>query len=137
MKKDVRDGLAIGVAFAGMVSLFPAHAEAEMSAKELCDGAVNYSIKYMPEEEAFELHKARWTILDGDNSSDDEKLIGLVIFEIGQRISYSMNEENNPDNTEWWNGMVSAMHESCKAAYDVKNNKTNDLNEMQGSGEIW
>ena len=42
MNKDVRDGLAIGVAFAGMISLFPAHAEAEMSGKELCDGAVKY-----------------------------------------------------------------------------------------------
>ena len=135
MNKDVRDGLAIGVAFAGMVSLFPAHAEAEMSGEKLCDGAVSYSIKYMPEDEAFELHKARWAILDGDNTSDNEKLIGLVMFEIGQRISYSMNEEKNPRNTQWWEGVISAMHESCQAAHETAT--AQDLNEMQGSGEIW
>ena len=135
MSKDVRDGLAIGVAFAGLVSLFPAQAEAQMSAKELCEGAVNYSIKYMPEEEAFKLHQARWAIMDGDNANDDEKLIGLVMFEIGQRIAYSMNEENNRSNTEWWDGVVNSMHESCEAAYDASN--AEQLDDMEGKGNIW
>ncbi len=135
MNKDVKEGLLIGVAFAGMVSLFPAHAEAQMSGEELCDGAVEYSIKYMPEDEAFELHKARWAILDGDNTSDNEKLIGLVMFEIGQRISYSMNEENNPRNTQWWEGVISAMHESCQAAYETAN--AEELDDMEGEGNIW
>jgi hypothetical protein len=137
MSKDVRDGLAIGVAFAGLVSLFPAHAEAQMSAKELCDGAVNYSIKYMPEEEAFKLHQARWAIMDGDNATDDEKLIGLVMFEIGQRIAYSMNEENNRSNTEWWDKIVESMYKGCNDAYAAANRTPAPLSEMQGSGEIW
>jgi hypothetical protein len=135
MSKDVRDGLAIGVAFAGLVSLFPAHAEAEMTGKELCEGAVSYSIKFMPEEEAFKLHQARWAILDGDNTTDDEKLIGLVMFEIGQRISYSMTEENNRTNTEWWDGVVDSLYQSCQAAHETATAK--ELNDMEGSGEIW
>ena len=135
MNKDVRDGLVIGVAFAGLVSLFPAQANAEMSGKELCDGAVSYSIKYMPEDEAFELHKARWAILDGDNTSDDQKLIGLVMFEIGQRISYNMTEENNPQNTEWWSDVLEGMYTSCQAGLDSMGQE--DLSEMESEGSIW
>ena len=135
MNKDVRDGLSIGIVFAGLVSLFPAHAEAEMSAKELCDGAVQYSIDYMPEEGAFKLHEARWKILDGDKTTDNEKLIGLVMFEIGQRIAYSMNEEQNRSNTEWWDGVVNTMHESCEAAYDASH--AEQLDDMEGKGNIW
>jgi len=135
MNRDLKEGLLLGVAFAGLVSFFPAQAEAQMSTKELCEGAVSYSIKYMPEEEAFELHKARWAILDGDNTSDDEKLIGLVMFEIGQRIAYSMNEEKNRSNTEWWDGVVNSMHESCVAAYDAAH--VEQLDDMEGKGNIW
>ena len=135
MNKDVRDGLVIGAAFAGLVSLFPAQANAEMSGKELCDGAVTYSIKYMPEDEPFKLHQARWKILDGDNTSDDEKLIGLVMFEIGQRISYNMTEELNPQNTEWWSDVLEGMYTSCEAG--LKELKQDDLSEMDGSGDIW
>ena len=135
MNKDLKQGLAIGVAFAGLVSFFPAQAEAQMSGKELCDGAVSYSIKYMPEEEAFKLHQARWAILDGDNTNDVEKLIGLVMFEIGQRIAYSMNEENNRSNTEWWDGIVNTMHTSCEAAHDEAT--AEQLDDMEGRGNIW
>jgi len=135
MNRDLKEGLLLGVAFAGLVSFFPAQAEAQMSTKELCEGAVGYSIKYMPEEEAFELHKARWAILDGDNTSDDEKLIGLVMFEIGQRIAYSMNEENNRTNTEWWDGVVDSLYQSCQAAHETATAK--ELKDMEGSGEIW
>ena len=135
MSKDVRDGLVIGAAFAGLVSFFPAQAEAQMTGKELCEGAVSYSIKYMPEEEAFKLHQARWAILDGDNTTDDEKLIGLVMFEIGQRIAYSMNEENNRSNTEWWGGVVDSLYQSCQAAHETATAK--EMSDMEGSGEIW
>ena len=135
MNKDIRDGLLIGVAFAGLVSLFPAQANAQMSGKELCDGSINYAIKYMPEESAFELHKARWNILDGDNTNDDEKLVGLVMFEIGQRIAYSMNEEQNRNNTEWWDNTLNTWHGSCKAAYEELNQ--DDLSDMESEGNIW
>ena len=135
MNKDIRDGLAIGVAFAGLVSLFPAHAEAQMTAKELCDGAVQYSIDYMPEEEAFKLHQARWAILDGDNSTDGEKLIGLVMFEVGQRISYAMNEERNQSNETWWNEVVENMYKSCTNAYEELN--SDPFDSMEGKGNIW
>ena len=135
MNNDIKQGLIIGVAFAGMVSLFPAKANAEMNGKELCEGSINYAIKYMPEESAFELHKARWQILDGDNTNDDEKLVGLVMFEIGQRIAYSMNEEQNRTNTVWWDSTLDTWYGSCKAAYEEL--ERDDLTEMDGSGDIW
>ena len=135
MNREVKEGLLLGVAFAGLVSFFPAQAEAQMTGKELCEGAVSYSIKHMPEEEAFKLHQARWAILDGDNTTDDEKLIGLVMFEIGQRIAYSMNEEQNRSNTEWWDGVVNTMHESCEAAYEASH--AEQLDDMEGKGNIW
>ena len=135
MNKDIRDGLVIGVAFAGLVSLFPTQANAQIDGEELCRGAVEYSVKYMPEDDAFELHQARWNILDGDNTNDDEKLVGLVMFEIGQRVSYSMNEENNRSNTEWWNDVLENMFGACEAAVDEMNQ--DDLSEMDGAGDIW
>lgn len=120
---------------AALVSLCSPSANAEMTGKELCDGAVNYSIKYMPEDEPFKLHQARWKILDGDNTSDDEKLIGLVMFEIGQRVSYGMTEENNPQNTEWWDDVVESMYASCEAG--LKELKQDDLSDMESEGNIW
>jgi hypothetical protein len=135
MNKDVRDGLLIGAAFAGLVSFFPAQANAQLSGDELCEGSIKYAIKFMPEEGAFELHKARWQILDGDNTNDDEKLVGLVMFEIGQRISYSMNEEQNRTNTEWWDSTLDTWYNSCQAAVDELNKE--DLSEMDGAGDIW
>ncbi len=135
MNKDVRDGLAIGVAFAGLVALFPAQAEAQMTVKELCDGAVQYSIDHMPEEEAFKLHQARWAILEGDKTDDAQKLIGLVVFEIGQRVSYSMTEELNQGNEEWWNEVVKTMYGSCKTAYEEL--QLDPFGDMEGKGNIW
>ena len=135
MNKDVRDGLVIGVAFAGLVSLFPAQANAQMSGKELCDGSISYAIKYMPEDDSYKLHQARWNILDGDNTSDDEKLVGLVMFEIGQRVSYSMTEENNPKNEVWWNDVLESMYGACEAA--VEEMSQEDLSDMESEGNIW
>ena len=135
MNKDIKQGLIIGVAFAGLVSLFPLKANAEMSGKELCDGAIDYSIKYMPEDDAFELHQARWKILDGDNTNDNEKLLGMVMFEIGQRVSYSMTEELNPQNTEWWNDVVEGMYSSCEAG--LKEFRKDNLSDMESEGNIW
>ena len=135
MNRDLKEGLLLGVAFAGLVSFFPAQAEAKMTGKELCEGSINYAIKYMPEESAFELHKARWQILDGDNTNDDEKLVGLVMFEIGQRIAYSMNEEQNRTNTVWWDSTLDTWYGSCKAAYEEL--EKDDLSEMESEGDIW
>ena len=135
MNKDIRDGLVIGVAFAGLVSLFPTQANAQIDGEELCRGAVEYSVKYMPEDDAFELHQARWNILDGDNTNDDEKLVGLVMFEIGQRVSYSMNEENNRSNEVWWNDVLESMFGACEAAVEEMNQP--DLSEMEPAGDIW
>ena len=129
------EGLCIGLAFAGLVSLFPAQANAEMNGEELCRGAIDYSIKYMPEDDSYELHKARWKIMDGDNTNDNEKLVGLVMFEIGQRVSYSMTEENNPKNEEWWNGILDNMYNSCQAAIEEMSQE--DLSDMESEGNIW
>jgi hypothetical protein len=135
MNNDVRDGLAIGAVFAGLVALSPAHAEAKMTVKELCDGAIKYSIDHMPEEESFKLHQARWAILNGSNTDDNQKLIGLVMFEIGQRISYSMTEELNPGNEVWWNEVIENMYGSCTRAYGEMN--SDPFDDMEGKGNIW
>ena len=135
MNKDVRDGLVIGVAFAGLVSLFPAKANAQIDGEELCSRAIKYSIKYMPEDDAFQLHQARWNILEGDKSNDSEKLVALVMFEIGQRVSYSMTEENNFDNKVWWNEVLENLYGSCEMAVDEINQE--DLTDMGSEGDIW
>jgi len=135
MKNDVTQGLAISIAFAGLVSLFPSQANAEMDAGELCDASIRYAIKYMPVEEAFKLHQARWKIMDGDNTGDEEKMVGLVMFEIGQRISYSMNEENNRSNKEWWDGVLENWHKSCENT--LQDERADNFSEMDGSGDIW
>ena len=125
----------IATVTAALVSLCSPPANAQIDGEELCRGAVEYSIKFMPEDSAFELHKARWNILDGDNTNDDEKLVGLVMFEIGQRVSYSMNEENNRNNEVWWNDVLESMYGACEAAVDELNQ--DDLSDMDGSGDIW
>jgi hypothetical protein len=135
MKNDVTQGLAIGIAFAGLVSLFPSQANAQMDSGELCDASIKYAIKYMPETEAFKLHNARWKIMDGDNTGDEEKMVGLVMFEIGQRISYSMTDENNPSNKEWWDGVLENWYTTCQNT--LEDERADDFSEMDGSGDIW
>jgi len=131
----IQEVAIIATVTAALVSLCSPSANAQIDGEELCRGAVEYSVKYMPEDDAFELHQARWNILDGDNTNDDEKMVGLVMFEIGQRVSYSMNEENNRSNTEWWNGVLESMYGACEAAIDEMNQ--DDLSDMDGSGDIW
>ncbi len=135
MKNDVTQGLAIGIAFAGLVSLFPSQANAQMDSGELCDASIKYAIRYMPETESFKLHQARWKIMDGDNTGDEEKMVGLVMFEIGQRISYSMTDENNPSNKEWWDGVLENWYTTCEKTLDDE--RADDFSEMDGSGDIW
>ena len=125
----------IATVTAALVSLCSPPVNAQIDGEELCRGAVEYSVKFMPEDSAFELHKARWNILDGDNTNDDEKLVGLVMFEIGQRVSYSMNEENNRNNEVWWNDVLESMFGACEAAVEEMNQ--DDLSDMDGSGDIW
>ena len=134
MNKDIRDGLVIGVAFAGLVSLFPAQANAQMDVKELCEAAVGYSVKYLAEESAFELHQARWKIMKGENTNDQEKMVGLVMFEIGQRIAYSANSDIEDPN-KWLAEKIDQMHTSCEK--HAKEQYADDLSDMESEGNIW
>jgi hypothetical protein len=57
------------------------------------------------------------------------------MFEIGQRISYSMNEENNRSNKEWWDGVLENWHKSCENT--LQDERADNFSEMDGSGDIW
>ena len=54
MTKDLKQGLALGVAFAALVSAVPSKAQ-DILDEELCDKAVAYSVKYIPEEDELDL----------------------------------------------------------------------------------
>ena len=114
MNKDVRDGLLIGVAFAGLVSAMPTKAEDQIADKDLCEKAVMYSVKYLPEEDDAKLHNARWKIIDGDRTDDAQKLISLVVFEWGQRIGYTYDSELHGEGTDWIKQQVATMAEACE-----------------------
>ena len=93
MNKDLKHGLAIGVAFASLVAFaMPAKAEDRLTDDEICEKSIRYSFKYMPEEDDAKLHQARWQIIEGDRADDLQKMVGLVVFDeedglnrIGQR----------------------------------------------------
>ena len=70
MNKDLKHGLAIGVAFAALVSAVPSKAQDQIADEDLCEKAVSYSVKYIPEENGGTLHQARWNIIEGDRTDD-------------------------------------------------------------------
>ena len=114
MNKDVKQGLAIGVAVAALVSAMPTKAQDEITDDQLCEKAVSYSVKYLPEEDDSKLHQARWNIIEGDRTDDMQKLISLVVFEIGQRIGYSYDSDVHGDGTQWIEEQIAMMADVCE-----------------------
>ena len=114
MTKDMKQGLALGVAFAALVSAVPSKAQDKILDEDLCEKAVSYSVKYLPEEDDAKLHQARWNIIEGDRTDDSQKLISLVVFEIGQRIGYSYDSEVHGDGTEWIEEQIAMMANACE-----------------------
>ena len=115
MNKDVKTGVALGVAFAALVAAVPAKAQ-QITDEELCDKAVAYSVKYIPEEDDVKLHQARWNIIEGNRTDDAQKLISLVVFEMGQRIGYSYDSEVHGDGPDWIQKQVEVMRDGCETA---------------------
>ena len=115
MTKDLKQGLALGVAFAALVSAVPSKAQDKILDEDLCEKAVSYSVKYLPEEDDAKLHQARWNIIEGDRTDDSQKLISLVVFEIGQRIGYSYDSEVHGDGTDWIEEQIAMMANACEA----------------------
>ena len=106
-----------------VLTTMPAYGQ-EITDDELCEKAVAYSVKYLPEEDGLKLHQARWQIIEGDRTDDMQKLVGLVVFEIGQRIGYSYDQELHGEGTGWIEEQVESMHGACEAA----------VAEMRGNG---
>ena len=136
---DLKQRLVLGVIFAtliGCVSYVQAEEEiVRVSDDEICDKSIRYSIEYMPETEATELHSARWKIIDGDRTDDMQKFVGLIMFEFGQRISYNMDEENNPKNEVWWNDVLDRLSSSCNEMLETLRGQ--GLSDEMGSDEVW
>ena len=136
MNKDIKQGLALGVAFASLVAMMPTKAQ-DITDDELCEKAVAYSVKYIPEESAFKLHEARWKILEGDRTDDQQKMVGIVIFEIGQRIGYSYDSEVHGEGGAWIKEQIEIMTETCmEAVEDMRGNSYGDF-ESANPDEAW
>ena len=120
MNKDMKHGLAIGVAFASLVAFaMPAKAEDRLTDDEICEKSIRYSFKYMPEEDDAKLHQARWQIIEGERTDDMQKMVGLVVFEMGQRLGYSFDPEVETDygvmgSDEWWENVTTRMNDACE-----------------------
>ena len=139
MNKDIKHGMAIGVAFASLVAFaMPAKSQDMISDLELCEKAVKYSVKYLPEEDGGKLHQARWEIIEGERTDDAQKLISLVVFEIGQRIGYSYDSEVHGEGTEWIEQQIVTMADACEEAIiDIR--KSEDFGEFESANpdEAW
>ena len=122
MNKDTKQGLVIGAAFASLVALMPTKAQAEkdmVTDDELCEKSIRYSMEYMPEEDGLKLHQARWNILVGERTDDIQKMVGMTMFELGQRLGYSFDSEHETEHglmgsDEWWEAMVSEFDTRCE-----------------------
>ena len=116
MNKDMKQGLVLGVAFASLVAMMPTKAEDKIKDEDLCEKAVAYSVKYLPEEDGLTLHQARWKILEGERTDDLQKMVSIVIFEIGQRIGYSYDSKVHGEGTDWIEDQVANMVDVCEKA---------------------
>ena len=111
--------LAITLALSSALSL-SATAQEMLKDDEICEKSIRYSFKYMPEEDDAKLHQARWQIIEGDRADDLQKMVGLVVFEMGQRLGYSFDPEVETDygvmgSDEWWRNVTSKMNDACEA----------------------
>ena len=137
MNRDLKQGLALGVAFAALVSVMPSKAQDKIKDEDLCEKAVAYSVKYLPEEDDAKLHQARWNIIEGDRTDDSQKLISLVIFEIGQRIGYSYDSEVHGDGVDWIEEQILMMADACEAG--IKEIRGDEYGEFESANpdEAW
>lgn len=137
MNKDMKQGLALGVAFAALVSVMPTKAADQIKDEDLCEKAVAYSVKYLPEEDDAKLHQARWNIIEGDRTDDAQKLISLVVFEIGQRIGYSYDSKVHGDGREWIEEQIFIMADACEEG--IKEIRGNTYGEFESANpdEAW
>lgn len=125
----------IGVVLAAGMSTATAAADM-IEDKDLCEKAVEYSVKYIPEENGGTLHQARWNIIEGKRTDDNQKLVSLVIFEIGQRLSYTYDSEiHDPD--VWFPEQIAMMNEACEAG--IMNLRGNEIREIESANpdEAW
>ena len=122
MTKDMKQGLMIGVAFASLVALMPTKAQAKedmFTDDQICEKSIRYSMEYMPEEDGLKLHQARWNILVGERTDDIQKMVGMTMFELGQRLGYAFDSEHETEHglmgsDEWWKAMVSEFDARCE-----------------------
>jgi hypothetical protein len=142
MTKDMKQGLMIGIAFASLVALMPTKAEAQdtvnVTDDELCEKSIRYSMEYMPEEDDFKLHEARWQILGGERTDDLQKMVGLTMFELGQRLGYSFDSETMGSD-EWWEETITQLNSSCEELIDGLRNTYGYGNEFDSANpqEAW
>ncbi len=138
MNKDLKTGLALGVAFSALVSVMPTKAEDMIADEDLCEKAVMYSVKYLSEEDDAKLHQARWNIIEGDRTDDAQKLISLVVFEIGQRIGYSYDSEVH-DGRDWVDEQITKMAEGCEIGIQEIRGNFTEYDELESANpdEAW
>ena len=136
--KDMKQGLVLGVAFAALTAFaMPSEAQDPIADDELCEKAVSYAVKYIPEENGGTLHQARWNIIDGNRTDDMQKLVSLVVFEMGQRISYIYDSEKDGPADEYFPIRISAMREACESAVvEMRGNGFGDI-ESANPEEAW
>jgi hypothetical protein len=105
---------------------------------ELCEVAVKYSARYFTEEDASVLHRAAWTILEGKNSDDVQKFVGLVIFHMGQEFAYKYDSELHDPET-YLPEIIGIMNTVCEEGLSELRgaSRSTDLNDMGSDGEIW
>ena len=122
MTTEMKQGLAIGVVFASLVALMPTKSQAQedmVKDDEVCEKSIRYSMDYMPEEDDFKLHSARWNILAGTRTDDIQKMVGITMFELGQRLGYSFDAEKDTEwgkmgSDEWWKGVIGEFDSRCE-----------------------
>ena len=137
MTRDMKQGLVIGVAFASLVAMMPTKAQDKINDEDLCEKAVAYSVKYLPEEDGLTLHQARWRILEGKRTDDLQKMVSIVIFEIGQRIGYSYDSDVHGEGTDWIEDQVANMVDVCeKAIVEARGNSYGEF-ESANPDEAW
>ena len=84
---------------------------------EICEKSIRYSMEYMPEEDGLKLHQARWDILAGERTDDIQKMVGMTMFEMGQRLGYSFDSETMGGD-EWWDETITSLNSECEELVD-------------------
>ena len=124
----------IAVALMGATTVY---AQDQIADEDLCEKAVEYSVKYLPEEDGLTLHNARWQIIEGERTDDLQKLVGLVVFEIGQRIGYTYDSEEHGEGTGWIEEQIAFMMDGCEKA--IVRGRGNQYGEFESANpdEAW